>query len=121
MDRRLLLIGAIAYTVALTTVSFINLSGVPSLGSSFDDKIYHVAAYVILGGIWITCIKHYSRTKKALLITFVITFLYGIIIEIMQHQLNPNRTYDNYDLLSNCIGVLFGTFIAVRINVFKLK
>jgi len=39
----------------------------------------------------------------------------------LQHQLNPNRTYDTLDILANCVGVLIGTFFAIRINIYKLK
>ena len=111
---------AIVYTIALVTVSLINLSGVPSLGSSFDDKIYHVIAYLGLAFLWITYFKP-RKKKKSLIIIFLFIIMFGMVLELMQHQLNPNRTYDTYDLMANCLGVMFGAIIAVRINIYKLK
>jgi len=111
---------AIVYTIALVTVSLISLSGVPSLGSSFDDKIYHVLAYVGLAFLWITYFKP-RKKKKNLIIIFLFLIMFGAVLELMQHQLNPNRTYDTYDLMANCLGVMFGAIIAVRINIYKLK
>ena len=120
MLKRLLLLAAIAYTILLTIVSLINLEGVPDLGSSFDDKIYHVLAYVVLAALWVTYFKPNKR-RYTLTVVFACIILYGVFLELIQHQLNPNRTYDTYDLMANCLGVLIGTLIAVRLNIIKLK
>jgi len=118
--KKLLLLGAISYTIWLAVVSLISINGVPSLGSSFDDKIYHFLAYLVLGLLWVTYYKS-SQIKHIVLIVFISAIVFGVVLELIQHTINPNRTYDNYDLLANCLGVVFGTLIAVRINVFKLK
>ena len=120
MVKRLLLLVAIIYTIWLAVISLINLNGVPSLGSSFDDKIYHLIAYFIFAFLWVTYFKS-SRKKYSVLITFFCTLLFGVVLELMQHQLNPNRTYDTYDLMANCLGVIIGTLIATGINIYKLK
>ncbi|WP_299526942.1 VanZ family protein [Winogradskyella sp.] len=98
----------------------INLKGVPSLGSSFDDKIYHFLAYFILAVLWITFFKIHKNTFK-LFFVFITIILFGVVLELTQHQLNPNRTYDTWDLIANCLGVLVGTLIAARFNIIKLK
>jgi len=120
MVKKLLLPIAIIYTIWLTIVSLISLSSVPSLGSSFDDKIYHFIAYFILAFLWVTYFKP-TKKRQIILIVFVCNILFGAILELVQHQLNSNRTYDNLDLLANCLGVIIGTIIAFRIDVFKLK
>jgi len=118
--KKLLLLAAIVYTIILTALSLINLSGIPSLGSSFDDKIYHFLAYALLAGLWVTYYK--DSTKKYTIATvFAFLILFGVILELIQHQLNPNRTYDTYDLIANCLGVIVGTLIAKRFNIYKLK
>jgi VanZ family protein len=118
--RKLLLPAAVIYTLALVVVTFINLNGVPSLGSSFDDKIYHFIAYAGLAGLWITYSKSTQKEHK-LWVVFVIIILFGVLLEVLQHQLNENRTYDTYDLLANCFGVIIGTLIAARVDIIKLK
>lgn len=117
MVKKLLLVAAIIYTIALTIVSVINLGGVPSLGSSFDDKIYHLLAYVILAFLWVTYFK-FSKKKYSIFMSII---LFGVALELIQHKINPNRTYDTYDLISNCLGVIVGTLIAHNSNVLKLK
>ncbi|MFK7834242.1 MAG: VanZ family protein [Winogradskyella sp.] len=116
----MLLLVSVSYTVALVIASLINLNGVPSLGSSFDDKIYHVIAYLGLAFLWV----FYSKPFKTRYIPFIIlaaAALFGFILEVLQYLLNPNRTYDTYDLIANTIGAICGTFIAVKLNVIKLK
>ena len=120
MVKRLLLLVAIIYTIWLTIVSLINLNNVPSLGSSFDDKIYHLLAYFVLAILWVTYFKP-SQKKHIRLIVFSCMILFGVLLELIQHQLNPNRTYDSYDLIANCLGVVFGTLIALRLNIYKLN
>mgnify|MGYP003650224507 FL=1 len=120
MLRKLLLPIAIVYTIALVIASLINLNGVPSLGSSFDDKIYHFIAYLGLGFLWITYLKP-KKKKRNLVIVFLCLILFGVVLEVMQHKLNPNRTYDTYDLIANCLGVILGTLIATQISRYNLK
>ena len=117
MIKKLLLLVAILYTIALAIASLINLGGVPSLGSGFDDKIYHLLAYIIMAFLWVTYFK-FSKKKYSV---FISVFLFGVVLELIQHKINPNRTYDTYDLISNCIGVVVGTLIALNTNILKLK
>ena len=118
--KKLLLPAAIIYTIALVFISLISLNGIPNLGSSFDDKIYHFLAYLILAGLWITYYKP-TKKKQTLLLIFIVLLVFGILLESVQHQLNPNRTFDLNDMLANCIGILVGTLIAARFNIIKLK
>ena len=120
MLKKLLLPAAIIYTIALVVVSLIDLNGVPSLGSSFDDKIYHCIAYLGLAFLWVTYVK-IDGSNNSLIYTFIAVILFGVVLELLQHQLNPNRTYDTYDLMANCVGVVLGTLIAIKINILKLK
>lgn len=120
MPKILVFLVAIIYTIVLIIVSLVNLDGVPSLGSSFDDKIYHLIAYLGLAFLWITYYK--PNTKNYTLVTvFFCLISFGLILEILQNQINPNRTYDTYDILANCFGVILGTLIANKLNIFKLK
>jgi len=118
--KKLLLLVAIIYTLTLITASLVSLSGVPSLGSSYDDKIFHFLAYVVLAFLWVTYFKTVKK-KNGRVVVFFFLILFGVVLELIQHQVNPKRTYDIYDLIANCIGVSLGTLIALLNNVIKLK
>jgi VanZ family protein len=118
--KQLLLLLSVVYTVILVVVTLIDLSGVPKLGSSFDDKIYHLLAYLILGGLWTTTVRLGAQKKSG---WFVLIWLlvFGIALELFQNQINPNRTYDLVDLAANCVGVILGTLIARIVHIEKLN
>lgn len=111
---------SIAYTIFLAILSFINVHGLPSYGSSFDDKINHFGAYTVLAILWAYYLLLRSN-KKALLITTLGTMGYGIIIEFLQNRINPLRTFDLFDIVANCLGVIFGIIIVHYILKHKVK
>ena len=121
MLRKLLLLIATIYTIALAVVSLITLNGVvPRLGSSFDDKIYHIVAYLILAAIWMLYLEPYKLKVRPLFV-FGAVVCFGFTLEILQYLLNPNRTYDTLDVIANTIGAIIGTFIGLKLNIDKLK
>lgn len=111
---------SIAYTLALVIASLISLNGVPSLGSTFDDKIYHVIAYLGLSFLWVYYFKPF-KTKYIPFVIFLAVALFGYILEVLQYFVNPNRIYDTYDIIANSIGSVFGTLIASQLKIYKLK
>ncbi|NNL81825.1 MAG: VanZ family protein [Winogradskyella sp.] len=111
---------ALVYTIFLAVLSFINVHNLPSYGSSFDDKINHFGAYMVLTIIWVYYFK-LKKVKKALLLVALGAIIYGIIIEFLQKRINPLRVFDLYDILANCVGVIFGTIIVNYILKYKVK
>lgn len=114
----MLLLVSIGYTLALIIASLISLHGVPSLGFSFDDKIYHIVAYLGLAFLWVNYFKPFKAKYVPYAILFTAAFL-GFILELLQYLVNPNRTYDTYDMIANSIGAIFGTLIASQLRIFK--
>ena len=92
----------------------------PDLGSSMDDKIFHVIAYLILSVLWITYIKPFSN-KRLITVAILGSIGLGVLMEVMQYLFNPNRSFDVFDMLANTLGVFIGTLIAVRYTLLKLK
>ena len=58
MPKKVVLVLAICYTLVLTVFSLVSIKSLPKLGSSFDDKIFHVFAYTILELLWY--LTHYG-------------------------------------------------------------
>lgn len=110
----------LVYSVALTIGSLGNVSSIPKLGSSFDDKIYHFLAYAILTLLLYNYIVTTS-VKQKFLIPAIIAVIYGIIIEGLQSVLTDFRTPDYYDVIANTIGVVFTIMLLRLKNKLKLK
>lgn len=111
---------SVVYTIFLTIVSLINLKSVPKIGFSFDDKLYHLGAHIVLAFLW-GWVALLSKKKNALVFSLIITLCYGVVMEMIQHKLNTTRTFDLIDMLFNGIGVVFGTVIATLMYKQKVK
>jgi VanZ family protein len=106
------------YIAALTYGSLGNVSGVPELGFSFDDKIYHFLAYAVLTLILYNYLTT-TTVKHNILLSVTIAVIYGIIIEVLQSTVTDFRTPDYYDVIANTTGALF-TMLMLRFKK-KLK
>lgn len=121
-NKKLLFTIAATYTIVLLYFSLANTKGViPDTGIEFQDKIFHFGAYLVLAFLWGLFAFSLKKTNT-IFYAFTGTFLFGIILELVQEIINPLRTYDVYDLLANCIGVVVGTvFVYYYSNKRKLK
>lgn len=120
MLKNLLLVASIFYTITLIALSLINIPDLPDLGFSFDDKILHFVAYFVLAIFWITYVKLLNE-RNIYRIVLIATIILGAVLEGLQFVLNPNRSFDLLDMLSNALGAFIGTLIAIRFTLLKLK
>lgn len=75
------------------------------------DKVGHLVFYGILTYlIALGCYKKESEqiSKKALIISCLISSIYGICLEFMQYSLFPNRYFEILDIIANISGSLIG-------------
>ena len=107
MLRKYALPLALTYTVFLTVVSLITLKRIPRIGIGFDDKLYHVLAYIVLTVLWYFAAKE-PKTRKTIIIIGVSCIVFGIVIEAVQGKVNVNRVADLLDVVANVIGVSIG-------------
>ncbi|GFZ90346.1 hypothetical protein GCM10011531_22440 [Aquaticitalea lipolytica] len=120
MHKYFELLLVVTYSIVLTVASLIRLNKVPSLGSSFDDKIYHFLAYFVLMLLW----YNYFRRKtisNTILISASIAIGFGLIIEILQNKITETRVFDLNDLAANTFGVIFAALIITFYRKLKLK
>ncbi len=120
MHKQIALILAIGYTLSLTLLSLISLNGLPELGSSFDDKIYHLIAYMLMTLLWFNVLRTTSAKFK-ILYSAIISIGYGIIIEVFQALFTTSRNEDIEDVIANSIGVILGVVIIIMYRKIKLK
>ncbi|MFK7979861.1 MAG: VanZ family protein [Saprospiraceae bacterium] len=82
------------------------------------DKVGHLVFYgaltfLIAYGFY--KIKNQSINKKWLFISFIISSIYGILLEFMQYSFFPNRFFEILDIIANLsgsiIGILFFKYI----------
>lgn len=110
----------VVYAVALTIGSLANVGDLPSMGSSFDDKIIHFIAYFFFTVFVFNYCKE-LEVKHMIVVSATCVIIYGIIIEVLQQVMTSYRTLDIYDALANTLGVVFATVIIRFRNELKLK
>ena len=122
LTSQLLLPAAILCTVSILLLSISDISSLPKLQISYEDKLYHFIAYFVLNSIWLLALlqKNGDQLRKHLLISLSI-IAFGIIIEIVQESVTDYRVFDIFDILANSIavGVSFFCFMLVKKSFLK--
>ena len=110
----------VLYAIILLVLSLASLRGVPSLGTSFDDKIGHFGAYFIFT-LLIFNYCNSLKVKSALFYAFIIASSYGFIMELLQKLLTTGREFDLYDALANAFGAVLAVLFVTIFRKLKLK
>ena len=114
------LILLLVYLFLLTWISFINIGKLPTLGTSFDDKIFHVLSHALLTFL---CFNYFKKTgvSRPILLSALVPFCYGVAIECLQGIATSSRTADIYDVLANILGTIFAVILISILKNVKLN
>lgn len=98
----LVAMGWVVFVVSLFLISSASLMSVmaPPSGSNMD-KVLHILAYGVL-----TTGMVFALPRRSLTIIFVTTFIYGLIIEVLQGTISQGRTASLADAAANGFGAL---------------
>ena len=78
------------------------------------DKWVHVGLFAVLVFLWCSAFE-FSASKKGWLIV-ITAVAYGFLVEVVQKNWVPNRSFDLYDVLSDTAGSIFGFWLWLRVN-----
>lgn len=111
MKAKLYFLASFFYTAFILLLSLVNLKKVDIVKFNASDKFYHTACYAIMVFIWsfylVESLLKIQIKHKLVLAGCII--LFGIIIEYLQLFLTNYRSFDWWDVLANCLGVLIGS------------
>lgn len=115
MTRRLVAAGWTIFLIAGTllpkeVVSQSNWLDIPHL-----DKVSHLIAYAILVFFWSIALVEKTTKIKAARIAFYGAIALGVILEILQWQLNVGRHFEILDIIANIIGSIIGLIAFYKI------
>ena len=81
----------------------------------FIDKIVHL---ILFGGLVLLWSLHAYFHRQPNIITVrvswtivLLSFLFGVIMEFVQKNFIPNRSFDGGDIIADLVGSLFGYFV----------
>lgn len=112
-EPRLLLILGVGYTLFITAAFLFPTEADSGWEIPNVDKLAHVLIYILLMLLWCSYVfqKSAADAQRNLLITALVIFGYGIVIEAIQHWLIPNRLADIWDVVANGLGSILGYLI----------
>jgi glycopeptide antibiotics resistance protein len=120
--RKLLPFVSLGYTVVILVLSLITISDLSIIPDN-NDKVNHAIAHFIFVGLWFLSFYFYlnKSKKQALKMAFIGAFLFGIVIEILQHTLTESRQADYKDIIANVVGALIAVLIINLLTLSKVK
>jgi VanZ family protein len=76
------------------------------------DKWVHIGLFAILIFLWKSAFNRNHKNYNLLLLFSA--FCYGLLVEFVQKQWVPNRSFDIYDVLADLAGGLLGLLVWLR-------
>lgn len=112
MHKQIFFWTAVFWTGIITFFCLVQLNDVPFKSVSNLDKLVHAFFYFVFTVLWFLFFKKQlnitNNNKKPLMISFLLSFVFGIFIEMLQEVFTTTRHADVFDVLAN----LFGTTLA---------
>ena len=110
---------SLIYLGILVTLSLMPSKDVPNI-NLFEgfDKFVHICLY--LGFAWLLCWSfHIEKRTSFYYLILILTFSWGIVMEIFQYEMHLGRAFEILDIISNTSGALTG--IIIYILMIKIK
>ena len=102
---------AIGWTAIVTYYSLVGSSEIPSMPNNFD-KLGHIAFYfgtTVTWFLYFNSRKSNKGYKKALIIAFLFSLFYGILMEVCQGLFTTTRQPDIKDIFANTFGAILAS------------
>lgn len=75
------------------------------------DKFVHAAMYFVLTFVLIYQYRREAKREWVLILLTSLSFLYSVLMEILQMTVTTNRKFEWYDILANLSGVIMGVVL----------
>ena len=114
---------AFFWTGIIAYFCLVQLNNVPFATVSNLDKLVHTFFHLVFTSLWFLFFKKHlsnSNSLKPLLISFLLSFGFGISIEILQEFFTTTRHADLFDVLANLIGATIAILVFVLWNRFVI-
>ncbi|WP_235921991.1 VanZ family protein [Flavobacterium phycosphaerae] len=112
---------ALGWTVLIAVLCLIKFGKLPAIPVKEADKYVHFTFHFVFTLLWgnYVWLKNKSTELKLIVKVFIVSLLYGILIEFLQETLTTTRHADIYDVMANATGA--ATAIGFFLLLKKLK
>jgi VanZ family protein len=122
--KKIYLSTAVLWSAIIAFLCLVQFENVPFKSVSNVDKLVHIFFHFVFTVLWFLYfhlqfpLKKYS---KLLLISVLFSFLFGIVIEVLQEFCTASRHADFYDVFANLFGAQLAFGLLFCWNVFSSK
>jgi VanZ family protein len=105
---------ALIWTIVIAFLCLVSFNHIPRVGLSNSDKYAHFTFHFVFSGLWFLYFSHRKgnfNKVSTFLMVFLLSFFYGVAIEMMQDLFTETRKADVFDVLANAIGALIGLLV----------
>jgi VanZ family protein len=113
---------ALFWSGLIIFVCLIKSSDIPQIAIPYLDKVMHAGLHFVFTLLWFFYFKNkISNLKngKLLLISLVLSFFFGIAIELMQKFFTVTRNADLFDVIANLFGASMAVVLIIFLNNYK--
>jgi glycopeptide antibiotics resistance protein len=109
---------AIGWTILIAVLCLVKFTDLPSFGVSGADKYVHFTFHFVFTMLWgfYLWAKLNEITISKVGRVVILSFCYGILIEILQEIYTKTRHADIFDVMANGTGALVSLFFFVLIK-----
>lgn len=96
----------------------------PKVGLQNADKYVHFTFHFVFVVLWFLYFNTKTESRinqNAILKVFLMSFIFGFLIEIAQFLFTKTRGYDLLDVLANTIGAFVAALLIRLVQLLKMK
>jgi VanZ family protein len=115
---------AILWTFAIAFLCLARFGHMPKVGLRNADKYVHFIFHFVFLVLWVLYFRTNNQKGIALntiLKVFLMSFLFGFLVEIAQFLFTDTRKYDLLDILANTSGAFTASLIVLVIEGLRVK
>jgi len=120
--KEFFLFSAIIWTGVILFLSLENSKNIPQIEIPNIDKVIHFGFHFVFTILWFLYLKkrfNSSKNLHLLIFTLIVSFVFGIAIELLQQYFTATRNADVFDILANTSGALTAAFLIMLVNTYN--
>ena len=122
MRKLFFLLAALFWSGVILFFCLIKSSDLPTITVPYLDKAVHAVFHFVFTVLWFLFFKKKLDTSniyRPLVFSFVLSFFFGVSIELMQKFFTTTRSADVLDELANLSGATLAVIAIVLLSTYK--